>query len=103
VVIEYLTVDVPLEWHDRYLAADHEIWTAFLQTCPGYVEKQVWRSPMHPEQFVQIIQWQTRAFWKAIDPKELARTEQAFETALGRSFPLLKSEEFVVVMSDAGP
>jgi hypothetical protein len=34
-VIEWLTVNVPAAWHDRYIAADAAVWTQFLATCPG--------------------------------------------------------------------
>jgi uncharacterized protein (TIGR03792 family) len=95
-VIEWLVVAVPLDWHDRYLVADAAIWTAFLQTCSGFQSKQVWQNPAAPEELILVIQWETRAEWKAIDPADLAATEARFSDELGRSFPLKLVQEYQI-------
>jgi uncharacterized protein (TIGR03792 family) len=93
-VIEWLTFEVPIEWHDRYIQADAEIWTPFLQSCPGYVGKQVWRSPDHRDQLTLIIQWETRAQWKAIAPTKLAALDRQFVARLGQAFVILEAREY---------
>jgi uncharacterized protein (TIGR03792 family) len=94
-VIEWLTFEVPADWHDRFIAADAAVWTPFLATCPGYVGKQIWRNPAKPDQLVEIIHWQSRAQWKAIAPEALARVDQEFLKATGRDFKMIESSEYV--------
>jgi uncharacterized protein (TIGR03792 family) len=96
-IIEWLRFQVPEDWHDRFLQADTEIWTAFLQTCPGYLGKQVWRSAESSDGLILVIQWATRAQWKAIEPDILAQVAQRFEAELGRSFELVQVQEYEVV------
>jgi uncharacterized protein (TIGR03792 family) len=99
-VIEWLRFQVPEAWHDRFLQADAAIWTGFLQTCPGYLGKQVWRSPEQRHELILVIQWATREQWKAIAPEILAQVAAAFEAELGQSFELGPVQEYEVV-SDA--
>lgn len=94
-VIEWLTFEVPVDWHDRFIAADAAVWTPFLATCPGYVGKQIWRNPAKPHQLVEIIHWQSREQWKAIAPEALARVDQEFLQATGRDFKILESSEYL--------
>jgi uncharacterized protein (TIGR03792 family) len=94
VIIEWLRFQVPEDWHDRFCLADAAVWTAFLQTCPGYLGKQVWRSPDQPDALVLVIRWVTRAQWKGIDPEVLAQVDRRFVAAVGRSFELVEVQEY---------
>ncbi len=101
-VIEWLTFEVPADWHDRFIAADAAVWTPFLATCPGYVGKQIWRNPAKPDQLVEIIHWQSRAQWKAIAPEHLAQMDQEFLKATGRDFKIIESLEYVSLGDRSG-
>lgn len=96
-IIEWLTVSVPADWHDRYIAVDAEIWTTFLATCPGYVGKQIWKNPASQDQLVLIVHWQSRTQWKAIDPDQLQVVEAQFVEKIGRSFEIIASAEYLPV------
>lgn len=95
-IIEWLMVQVEPEWHDRYLEADAEIWTTFLQSCPGFVSKQVWQNPDRLDEITFVIQWQTREDWKSINPEALAEVDRQFVERLDRSFELVESKEYFV-------
>jgi uncharacterized protein (TIGR03792 family) len=89
--IEWLVITVPLEWQERYLAADEAIWTSFLASCPGYRGKEIWR-----EAVVMVIRWASREEWKAIDPAVLATVEAAFVAAVGQTFAIEQAAEYAV-------
>ncbi|MBE9029969.1 TIGR03792 family protein [filamentous cyanobacterium LEGE 11480] len=93
-VIEWLTLMVPADWHERFIAADTAIWTHFLAQQPGYVGKQIWRNPAKPDELTLLIHWQSRQQWKAIAPTALAAVEQEFRQNLGRSFDIIAANEY---------
>jgi uncharacterized protein (TIGR03792 family) len=101
-VVEWLVLAVPEEWHDRCLAADAAVWTAFLASCPGYVDKQVWVNPAQPGELIMVVRWESRAQWKAIPVAELARVEAEFQAQVGRSFEIVASQEYAIVAAQSG-
>jgi uncharacterized protein (TIGR03792 family) len=96
--IEWLTHNVPVGLRDRFIQVDEEIWTAFLATCPGFIRKHVWVHPEEPDRVFSIVEWETRALWKAIDPAALAETERRFVAELGVVCPIIYSTEYTPVL-----
>lgn len=96
-VIEWLKVRVDEQWRERYVQIDEEIWTAALARYPGFLGKEIWLSPSHPDEVIMIIQWATREQWKAIPAADLKLIEQQFDRALGtRDYKIVEEKEFVV-------
>ena len=95
-VIEWLKFRVDATQRARYLAIDDEIWTSALKTYPGFLDKTTWLDPNHEDEVIFVIDWATREQWKAIPEDELEQINQRFDTALGISYDLIESKEFIV-------
>ena len=70
-VIEELHFRVTPSEQDGFLAKETEVWTGFLQTCDGFVDKQVWVADDDPELIVVMIWWDTMELWKSITPEQV--------------------------------
>jgi uncharacterized protein (TIGR03792 family) len=88
-VIEWLTVRVPLADQTRYIATDRAIWSGALARHAGYLGKEIWSRADDPEALNILIRWQSRAAWKAVPADVLAETETAFVAAMGRAYPII--------------
>ena len=95
-VIEWLTFRVPAAERERFIQVDDEIWTAALQTYPGFISKETWISPVEEEAIIFVIRWHTREEWKAIPEADLAAIETRFNEALDFDYTLEESKEFQV-------
>jgi uncharacterized protein (TIGR03792 family) len=95
-VIELLKFKVPLLEQEKYLQKDAEIWTTALAKYPGFLGKEIWVSSEKPEELTLVIHWETREHWKAIPVDDLTLTEASFIQALGKSYPILESQEYQV-------
>lgn len=65
-VIEELHFIVEPSEQAGFLAKETEVWTGFLQTCDGFVDKQVWVADDEPSRLVVMIWWETMEQWKTI-------------------------------------
>ena len=74
-VIEELHFRVTPSEHDAFLAKETEVWTGFLQTCDGFVDKQVWVADDDPELIVVMIWWDTMELWKSITPEQVEEVD----------------------------
>ena len=70
-VIEELHFRVAPSEQDAFLARETEVWTGFLQTCDGFVDKQVCIADDDPELIIVLIWWETMAQWKSITPEQV--------------------------------
>lgn len=96
-VIEWLKVRVAEALRERYIQKDEEIWTTALARYPGFLGKEIWLNPDHPDEIVMVIQWQSREQWKAIPEEALEQVEREFDRALGTSdYKIVEAKEFVV-------
>jgi uncharacterized protein (TIGR03792 family) len=95
-IIELLKLKVPLSEQEEYLQKDAEIWTTVLANYPGFLGKEVWVSSEIPEELTFVIHWESREQWKAIPVDDLSLTEAKFTQALGKSYPILESQEYQV-------
>lgn len=93
-VIEWLKFRIDPAQRDRYLEIDEEIWTAALQTYPGFLDKATWLDPNHDDEVIFVITWASREQWKSIPEAELDQINQRFDTTLGFDYDFLESKEF---------
>jgi len=86
-VVELLTFMVPSDLVERWLRADAEVWTSFLEKQPGFVRKEVWQSdrelsrlagdtnPIEAceghQMYQAVIWWESLESWKAIDSQQV--------------------------------
>jgi uncharacterized protein (TIGR03792 family) len=95
-VIELLKFQVPLSEQQDYIQTDAVIWTTALAKYPGFLRKEIWISDEIPEELTIVIHWQTREQWKAIPLNDLSRIDANFVQALGKSYPIMASQEYQV-------
>lgn len=88
-IVEWIRFKVAPNYRERFVQIDHDVWTAFLTTCPGFIRKEVWISPDEPSEVILAIHWATLAQQQAIAPADLDKTDQQFITKLGVPFQLL--------------
>ena len=74
-VIELLTFEIRPHVRNAWLDADEKVWTAFLETCDGFVRKEVWIVPDRPDEVTVAIWWRSMAQWKSIDSEAVARVD----------------------------
>lgn len=70
-----LTFEVDPQVRDAWFRADAEVWTAFVETCDGFVRKEVWMDPDRRGEVTVAIWWESMAQWKAIDPSAVAEVD----------------------------
>lgn len=75
-VIEELTIEVDPLQRDAYVARDAAVWTPFLESCDGFVDKQVWLPHDRLDLVVVVIRWESLAQWKAIGHEQVAEVDQ---------------------------
>jgi uncharacterized protein (TIGR03792 family) len=66
VVIEELQFVVEPELRDAFLDVEGRVWTGFLETCDGFVRKEVWLPEDDPSRVIVMIWWDTLEQWKSI-------------------------------------
>ena len=75
-IIEELTIEIDPLVRSAYVARDADVWTPFLQSCDGFLGKEVWLPDDRPGVVVMVIRWATRAHWKAIGPDQVAAVDR---------------------------
>jgi uncharacterized protein (TIGR03792 family) len=96
-VIEHLTLRVPLALRSRFLEADAAIWTAVLSAQPGFLGKETWVDAADPKAVHLVIRWETRAAWKAVPADLLAATDARMTAALGQPCPVVSCTDLDVL------
>jgi uncharacterized protein (TIGR03792 family) len=101
-VVEWLTVHVPLVHQRSFIETDAAIWTPALARNAGFIGKQVWRAQDDPETLNLVITWQSRAQWHAVSRALLDETDQRFqqamsEQAFGGTFPVLRCIDYDIL------
>jgi len=101
-VIEQLRLQVPAVHRELWLQAEARTWQPWLEQQEGFEQRSLYWDPQR-EEGVLLIEWGSRAQWKAISDTEVLRVQALFEAevnqALQRSqdaeplFPLLAEGE----------
>jgi uncharacterized protein (TIGR03792 family) len=93
-VVEELEVDVAPDDVEGFLAADAEVWTAFLRDQAGFVRKEVWADPERPGVLRLVIWWASREAWKRITDAEV----RAVDARMGPWLRLPRMREYRVLV-----
>ncbi len=76
--VEQLVIEVhPPSAVERWLEADHEVWSKGLAIEPGYVRKEVWQSRERPGRLTVNIYWKDMASWKSVSTERLVELDRA--------------------------
>jgi uncharacterized protein (TIGR03792 family) len=81
---------------ETFIRKDYEIWTAYLQTRPGFLKKEVWISPKNLDEVVLVITWESFERWYAVPKPELDATEKRFAKAVGRVYQKVGSSAYQI-------
>ena len=73
-IVEELRFVVQSHVLQQFLERDHEVWTTFLRSCYGFIDKQVWTNETNGVVVMQIW-WESRSAWKAVDSATVTRGE----------------------------
>ena len=96
-VIEWLKFKVSPESRDQFIQLDHEIWTPTLEQFPGFLGKEVWISPNHPQEITLVIRWETRQQWKSVPQNILEETEQKFAQQMNNHrYEMIETKEYQI-------
>ncbi|NJN71452.1 MAG: TIGR03792 family protein [Limnothrix sp. RL_2_0] len=91
-VVEYLQYSVPTAEQAFFVAQEEAIWGQFNAQFPGFDGKEIWQDPSHPERLIVVVHWQSRGQMQSVPKAEIHATNQAFEQALGKTYPLTIQE-----------
>ncbi len=98
-VIEWLKFRVSPAHRQRFLEADHAVWTAAFADYPGFLGKQVWSPPQEPDILVIIVQWDSRAVWQAFPGDRVAALNRQFDDQVGAdNYQLLEIGDYDVLV-----
>ncbi len=97
-VIEFLTFDIATADQKAWVNVDRETWTAYLESMPGFIRKELWVDRDAPHRVHAVIWWQDDASWAACD-HDVMRSIDAEMGALHRVGTL---RTFDVVAHDPG-
>jgi len=76
VVVEWLTFRVSPDEREVWLAREEEVWSRFLEGCPGFVRKQMWIEESEPHEIHAVIWWESRELWKRITPEQVDEVDR---------------------------
>lgn len=91
--VEYLIFQVhdsTPEIMEKYVQLDHDIWTKYLASKPGFVSKEVFINEDTPGEVHQIIIWETLESWKSIPLDELKEVVREFDNSLGTTYDTVR-------------
>jgi uncharacterized protein (TIGR03792 family) len=97
-VIEELQFMVDPNERDRFLEIEGRVWTGFLQTCDGFVRKEVWVPELDPGRVVVMIWWNTMEQWKSITAQQCDEVDARMGEWLR---PIDVARAYYVVREDA--
>ena len=84
VAVEEMIVHVTPGMEDFWVKKDTEIWSAALETCPGFLGKEIWLNRDVPGQIVVIIYWQSYDAWQSLDRQWVMDVEERMTRAVGQ-------------------
>lgn len=94
-VIEFLSFRIPPDRQASFLVKDKEVWTGFLRTVPGFIRKEVWRSPEQPDLVQVVIWWETKQAWQSVTESEIQQVDQR----MGEDLYVPETAEYQVLTS----
>tara|TARA_B100000965_G_scaffold317854_1_gene278487 strand:- start:1352 stop:1807 length:456 start_codon:yes stop_codon:yes gene_type:complete len=99
-IVEHLKLEVPKEFKNAWLKAEHASWEPWLLKQKGFLGRQLFWDPK-AEEATLLIGWQSREIWKNISQSEINLVQQDFEKiakketgkSIGNPFPLIYEGE----------
>ena len=52
-VVEFLTFEVDPDEREKWMAQEERHWSRFLETCAGFVGKEMWVEESDPHEFMR--------------------------------------------------
>lgn len=102
--VELLRLAVPATQRQLWLEAEARTWQPWLEQQDGFEQRSLYWDPMREEGLL-LIQWASRAQWKAIPEAEVLRVQALFEAEVNQTlqrskdaaplFPLLAEGELL--------
>lgn len=74
-VVEWLTFDVSNDERDQWLRIEESVWSRFLETCDGFVRKQMWIEEGDAGRIHAVIWWKSREQWHSISESTVAEVD----------------------------
>lgn len=78
-VVEWLTFEVQPEERTAWLHVEEDVWSRFLETCDGFIKKQMWIEEGDESRIHAVIWWESRDKWHSIS----AETVQTVDERMG--------------------
>lgn len=89
--VEYLIFQIENKENiDRFIKLDHEIWTSFLSSFPGFISKEVWVNYDTPGEIHTILIWESMDFWKNIPLDKLKLKDKEFCEKFSYNFKMTR-------------
>jgi uncharacterized protein (TIGR03792 family) len=92
-IVEMLTFAVDPSQQADWLAVEEEVWSRFLETCPGFIRKEMWRDPDRVDLLHAVIWWSSRDLWKQITAEQVS----GVDARMGQWFRQSTMVEYEVV------
>ena len=93
-VIEWIEYAVPVAEQKQFIEKEREIWEPVNQRSPNYVSKEVWQDPEQPDHIFVMNHWLNPGPRKEIDAEIIRETEEKFDAAVGKSYPIIRAKTF---------
>jgi uncharacterized protein (TIGR03792 family) len=74
-IVEMLTFAVEPSQQADWLAVEEEVWSRYLEACPGFIRKEMWRDPDRDHLLHAVIWWSSRDLWKQITAEHVAEVD----------------------------
>jgi uncharacterized protein (TIGR03792 family) len=92
-VVEWLTFVVSPEERQAWLRIEEDVWSRFLETCDGFIGKQMWIEEGDESRVNAVIWWESREKWHAISET----TVRAVDERMGEFWKACTMRVFDVV------
>lgn len=76
-VVEFLTFEVDPAERERWLVEEEKHWSRFLETCDGFLGKEIWFEPDDPRRVHAVIRWDSMQSWQAVPRDQIAAVDAA--------------------------
>lgn len=94
-VIEWLKFAVPAAEQSKFIEQEIAIWNPIDRRSPAFIRKEIWQDPESADNLIVVVYWSSQRQRKIIDPVTVKAAEQAFDQAMGKSYPILEKKEFL--------
>ncbi|MYH78357.1 MAG: TIGR03792 family protein [Acidimicrobiaceae bacterium] len=76
-VIEFLTFEVAPDELEEWLTVEEQHWSRYLESCPGFIGKEMWVEEGDPGRVHAVIRWESMEAWDAVPPADVEAVDEA--------------------------